>query len=228
MVRLILAIAFLFALFWAYKRWQALPPKERKSALLHGLIYGALGFCILAVLTGRIHWFGAVIGGALALARFGIRALPLFKILGRNSIFGNPVFKTPFVEVQINLQNGNISGKIIRGLHEGLDITTLTDEQLHELENYYQERDKRSFYLIRVLRQRAGQQFKSDANYSSVGDPSVEEAHQILGVQKGASKKDIIKAHRSLMQKLHPDRGGNDYLAARVNIAKEILLKHLQ
>lgn len=55
-------------------------------------------------------------------------------------------------------------------------------------------------------------------------DLSVDEALEVLGLEGKPSKEDIIEAHRRLIQKLHPDRGGNDYLAAKLNQAKEVLL----
>ncbi|WP_461481306.1 J domain-containing protein [Porticoccus sp.] len=51
------------------------------------------------------------------------------------------------------------------------------------------------------------------------------EAWQLLGLKPGASREDIIRAHKRLIQKVHPDRGGNDYLASQLNTARDLLLK---
>lgn len=235
-IRLVLAIAVIVFLFWGYKRWRALPPEKRKSSSFTIILYALAILAVIAVLTGRLHWIGAAIAGAAAIAKFGfstiVRAMPFLSFLRKSSFFAEPRFSTEFLKVQLNINTGHMTGEIIKGPHEGKRLETLSDDELATLETHYQERDKRSYFLIRVLRQRKGHAYENfnsgNEAYHSIEDPSLKEAEQILGLPEGYSKEDVIKAHKSLIQKLHPDRGGNDYLASRVNLAKDIILKNLR
>lgn len=52
-----------------------------------------------------------------------------------------------------------------------------------------------------------------------------EEAYKVLGLDAGAGPEDIRRAHRALMKKVHPDQGGSNWLASRINQAKDMLLR---
>lgn len=58
----------------------------------------------------------------------------------------------------------------------------------------------------------------------TAGKMSRKEAAQILGVEENASPEEIKTAHKKLMQKVHPDRGGSDALAKQINEARDVLL----
>ena len=139
--------------------------------------------------------------------------------------------RSAFVEMELDHDTGTMRGRILAGPHEGadldsLDVATLIeclvgiDEESHALLMAYLDRREPGW------REHAQAGAASRAGRAgSSGKMTEEEAYQILGVKAGASAEEIGRAHRTLMKKLHPDQGGSTYLAARVNEAKDILLR---
>ena len=70
----------------------------------------------------------------------------------------------------------------------------------------------------------SSQQNQNNQQAKAQNGMSRQQASEILGIKPDASKEEIIKAHKRMMQKVHPDRGGSDYLAAQINQAKDTLL----
>ena len=126
---------------------------------------------------------------------------------------------------------GELSGTILAGEHAGRSLgefdlagllamaPSFDAESVALLESYLDRR----FPAWREHAQGNGAGGQRRA--PSSGKMTAEEAYQILGLQPGASRDDIGRAHRALMKKLHPDQGGSTYLAARVNEAKDTLLR---
>jgi hypothetical protein len=127
-----------------------------------------------------------------------------------------------------------LDGEVLAGTFAGRTLASLS---LNEILSVYREccrLDADSALLLQgYLDRRFGAAWRRA--YSSAdgrqgaaspasGQMDREEAFAVLGLKPGASEKDIVAAHRRLMQKFHPDRGGSDNLAARINRAKDILL----
>ena len=57
---------------------------------------------------------------------------------------------------------------------------------------------------------------------------SLDEAASVLGLAVDAEAEEIRAAHRKLIAQIHPDKGGTDYLAAKINEARDLLLGRLK
>jgi hypothetical protein len=139
--------------------------------------------------------------------------------------------RSAFVEMELDHDTGAMRGRILAGPHEGVTLDAL---DVPTLVGFLPTIDDESRALLMAYLDRRSPSWREHAQGDpdagtrrswSSGKMTEEEAYQILGVQPGAAPEDISRAHRALMKKLHPDQGGSTYLAARVNEAKDVLLR---
>jgi hypothetical protein len=139
--------------------------------------------------------------------------------------------RSNFLEMTLDHDSGAMTGTIVAGRLKGTSLDAL---ELSVLIGLIAEFDEESRSLLAAYLDRRNPRWRENADNDAAargrgagrgGKMSEEEAYQILGLQPGASADDISRAHRSLMKKLHPDQGGSTYLAARVNEAKDVLLR---
>ena len=139
--------------------------------------------------------------------------------------------RSNFVEMTLDHDTGAMTGEIVAGRLKGTSLDALESSALVGL---LSEFDEESCNLLAAYLDRRHPRWREDFHNGATagrggpartGKMSEEEAYQILGLQPGASAEEIGRAHRGLMKKLHPDQGGSTYLAARVNEAKDVLLR---
>jgi DnaJ-domain-containing protein 1 len=139
--------------------------------------------------------------------------------------------RSQFIDMVLDHDSGELKGQIVAGPHAG---HSLDEFDLPQLTAMIPGFDAESGALLESYLDRRFPAWRQDAQgdtargqgrASSSGKMTNEEAYQILGLQPGAGRDEIGRAHRALMKKLHPDQGGSTYLAARVNEAKDTLLR---
>ncbi len=135
--------------------------------------------------------------------------------------------RTAFLEMELDHDTGRMNGQVLAGRCQGAALDALDRDTLIKLlgEIDHDSRDLLAAYLDRREPGWREEAAGADARPASRGKMSEDEAYQILGLQSGASAEEISRAHRSLIKKLHPDQGGTTYLAARINEAREVLLR---
>jgi hypothetical protein len=195
--------------------------------------------------TGRLHWLFALLVSLLPVVK---RLLPLLRyvpLLGlgyrryqarratkQGSTPGqNSQVQSRFIRMSLDHDSGRIDGVIIAGPFNDQRLSQLQLEQLLECWQQWQQQDQESARLLEAfLDQSFGPQWREQVNYSNQPSPdnasmSTDEALAILGLKHPVSREDILQAHRHLIARLHPDRGGSTYLASKINQARDLLLR---
>ena len=228
----LLGVVVLLLLLWAIKAFAKADPKQ--AARLVRQIGG-----VAALLLGAFLLFRGQIAVAIPVGVFGLGLLgwmspfwpTIFRPTQRSSGQVSRV-RTAFLEMELDHDSGAMRGHVLAGRHEGAALDAL---DLATVIGLMREIDGDSRNLLMAYLDRREPRWRENAQYDATagngggatfgGEMAEQEAYQILGLQPGASAQEITRAHRSLIKKLHPDQGGTTYLAARINQAKEVLLR---
>ena len=234
-ILLLLVFALGYYLFLQYRKFDV----EKQKRLIRGAIMAGLGILLLVLaLTGRLSWLIAGVGALLPLiprfARFFIGVWPALKpFLMRYQQNRQSSMQSRFLRLQIDMLTGELRGEVLQGEFSGKKLAMLSPEQLLSLLQQCQQEDAESASLLIAYLDRMHPDWNSSAESRKSEraatnlEMDAQQARDVLGVAETANKKEIIKAHKSLMQKMHPDRGGSEYLAQQINKARDTLLKGL-
>lgn len=207
------------------------------------LIMAALLIVAVLIAMGRLpaQFILAPLGGLGAfLIRFLptlMRLLPFWQMVMTRRAASQPkrggqtsTIRTEFLEMVLDHDSGEMSGTVLTGQHKGQHLNDMTLEALLGLLLECQP-DSDSQQVLEAYLDRHQESWREQASASSRVPPSDAEAPmsrqlalEILGLTDTASEADILHAHREMMRRLHPDRGGSDYLAKKINAAKDYLI----
>jgi hypothetical protein len=194
--------------------------------------YVLAGLALLFFVTGRIAL--AVPLGFGAAVLLGLRSFPTGAGNPNPSPGNTSQVETDWLSMTLDHGSGGLDGTVRKGLHAGKRLGELTREQVIEVLEECRASDAQSVSLVETYLDRVhGSDWRGSAEQPGEEAPkppprsgkmSRDEALQMLGLKASASEQEIKDAHRRLMMKVHPDQGGSDYLAAKLNEAKDVLL----
>ena len=206
-----------------------------------------------AILARNIRWGAglAALGGALALLfrgavslAFPLAALGAWLLWERGAASpwgrratgqaadGTSSVTTEFLDMELDHATGAMEGRVLKGAQAGRELASLSPAELAQLWQDYRWTDPPSAQLVEAYLDQTHPSWREDAARHDSGPSqgagatmSRAEALEILGLDETADAEAVRHAHRALMAKLHPDRGGSTYLAAKINQAKDVALR---
>lgn len=241
---LFLAIAAL--VYLVFRSSIRITPEQLRRYLRNLLIGGGIVLVVVLAATGRLHWLFALLAAMVPFVQRLLRLLAMAPLLqrawagfqqmkaargpgaGRTSRI-----ETRFLRMTLEHDTGALDGEVLQGAFAGRRLGQLGMAELVQLWQECRGADDQSVAVLEAYLDRShGPDWRDAAGAGGAGERvaasgpmTTEEAFQVLGLEPGASRDEVVAAHRRLMQKLHPDRGGSSYLAAKINQAKDKLLE---
>lgn len=235
---LLYGVAVLILVWWLAKLFAGANPKvlARLAKTVGGV--ASLGVAGLLMVRGRMDMavflggLGAWLLGWSATGPGGIR-FPWADRSGPTPGATSKV-KSALLEMELDHDSGAMAGRVTAGPYAGRALDSLGMNELAALMRDCLTRDPDGARLLEAYLDRRSPGWREDAQGDGdagqrgapgAGAMTQQEAYDILGLQPGAGEEAVREAHRGLMKRIHPDAGGTSGLAARVNQAKDVLLK---
>ncbi len=234
----ILGIGLFVAMLLMANWYASADAKSVLKFLKWALIFGFSGAGLFFLFTGRLAWAFMALPALLPWffrLRLVLRAAKAFSRMSgtfRSSGQTSDV-ETTILRMALDHDTGEMSGEVLKGKFVGRQIDDLNESELVELLGVCQVDDQDAARVLETYLDRHHPSWRSvnpgaderQKHSAFSNDMELVEAYKVLGLDEGASVDNIKDAHRRLIAGLHPDHGGSDYLAAKINQAKDLLLK---
>ena len=233
-----------------FRREQILPLFA--SLLILGIILYLLGWVTKVEVGKAAAWIRkssailVVSGAALVLTRnIGLAILAgmiAYSVMqrtgwypgkGRRAAGGNAsAVRSRYLEMSMDRATGAITGRVLQGRFAGRALSDFTNVERTDFLSELAVYDPQGAQLFEAYLDRSAPGWRNNGDKGPAGARSsramtLDEAYLVLGLNRRATREDVLAAHRNLMKRFHPDQGGTTYLAAQVNEAKDLLLKHI-
>ena len=241
---LILGVAILVGLILAGRWYVSASPPSILRVFKWIAVIGCILIGIVIVLTRQFTWAGFIL---LVLLPWLIRARQASRMAKNWSRMTNSVaggsgtapgqtseIETKYLRMFLDHETGEMNGDVILGEFRGKTLRNLSFDDLTMLFGEIKG-DNHSVQVLMAYIERYHSDAWRASRYSqenihpetenSDGPMTQTEAYKVLGLEEGASVENIKAAHRRLMSKIHPDHGGSNYLATKLNEAKDLLLE---
>jgi DnaJ-like protein len=210
------------------------PARLARTVKWAGISVAGLALLALLVLTeGRVLVLAAPLGMLLPLWR---RLRPMFAGMRGAAANSSSTVETPYIRMSLDHDTGSMTGTVLQGRFAGMRLEELRPAELLTLLRECRAADEEGARLLEAyldrVRSNWHDEMASDWGRTESAPPppnapdvSVEEAYAILGLKPDADEEAIRAAHHRLMKQVHPDHGGTDYLATKINRARDVLLR---
>lgn len=228
---LLIGVGILLLLVAIFRGIVNAEPRTLVKGLRWAAIIAGGAFALWLVVSGRL---AQAIMMVMALAPLFMRWKALWNTM-RNA--AGPArgqssdVETAWLRMALDHDTGAMDGTVLQGRRKGQRLSELSMDSLLELLAECRVTDPDGAQLIEAYLERARPDWRETAGASRTRqDPSAssamtrDEAYRVLGLEPGADETAVREAHRRLMMKMHPDTGGSNYLAAKINQAKDLLL----